>query len=71
MAGLYQTLQTVGSDFGQVSIGADHVHVQAIGGTDAFVSPDRQTAIDSLPGARLALRDPPRFSRDGCARMRS
>lgn len=59
MAGLYQTLQAVGSDFGQVSIGDKHVHVVAIGGTDAFVSPDGQTAIDRLPGARLALPDRP------------
>jgi regulation of enolase protein 1 (concanavalin A-like superfamily) len=59
MAGLYHTLQTVGSDFGQVSIGEDHVHVEAIAGTDAFVSPDGQTAIDRLPGARLALPDGP------------
>lgn len=59
MAGLYQTLQVVGSDFGQVLIGDNHVHVVAIGGTDAFVSPDGQTAIDRLPGARLALPDGP------------
>jgi regulation of enolase protein 1 (concanavalin A-like superfamily) len=52
-------MQAVGSEFGAVTIGRDEVQVKAISGTDAFVSPDGQTAIDRLPGARLALPDGP------------
>lgn len=59
MEAIIGKMRAVGSDFGEVIIGDKHVHVAAIGGTDAFVSPDGQTAIDRLPGARLALPDGP------------
>jgi len=59
MAEIVGKLQAVGSEFGSVRIGTDNAHVSALSGTDAFVSPDGQTAIDRLPGARLALPDAP------------
>ena len=59
MEAIIGKMRAVGLEFGSVAIGRDEVCVRAIGGTDAFVSPDGQTAIDRLPGARLALPDGP------------
>ncbi|MBC2773664.1 DUF1349 domain-containing protein [Rhizobium sp. AQ_MP] len=59
MPEMTRMMTVIGSEFGHVTIEPDQVHVAAIGGTDAFVSPDGQTAIDRLPGARLALPDGP------------
>lgn len=59
MEAIVGKMRAVGLEFGSVAIGRNDVRVKAIGGTDAFVSPDGQTAIDRLPGARLVLPDRP------------